>query len=90
MTTLLTVELHPLASYPMTLYVVVCSGITNMAAPDSPVLQRYVAAPDAVNVAADPSHIKLEPLIVTVGLSKTTTVTESLRIQFSELVTFTL
>jgi hypothetical protein len=51
------VFVHPFASVPVTVYVVVDVGVTVMELVFCPVLQLYVEAPDAVSVELCPAHI---------------------------------
>jgi hypothetical protein len=70
------VFVHPFASVPVTVYVVVEAGVTVMELPVPPVLQLYVEAPDAVSVELPPEHIVAgDAVAVTVGGAFTVTVT---------------
>ena len=56
-TVALVVPVHPTAFVPVTVYVVVLDGETDIELFDPPVLQLYMAAPLAVNVAVSPSQM---------------------------------
>lgn len=58
---------QPAAVVPVTVYVVVPDGLTEMLDPDPPILQPYVLAPDAVSVEAC-------PLQMAAGLAEAVTV----------------
>jgi hypothetical protein len=74
------VFLHPLASVPVTVYVVVAKGLAVTVAPEAganPVtgLHVYVTAPAAVSVVLLPLHIVTLGETVTVGFGRTITST---------------
>ena len=76
-TLIVVVLVHPNVLVPVTEYVVVIVGVTEMVVPDkAPGFHVYVDAPDAVNVAVDPIHkmVGLETA-VTVGPGFTVKVT---------------
>ena len=76
LTVTLAVLEHPLPSVPVTVYVVVSSGVTDLLLPVPRLLpQEYEVAPVAVSVAFCPRHIAFTGLILTVGSWLTVTVT---------------
>ena len=75
------VPVHP-AVVPVTVYVVVVPGETEMLAVLPPVLHEYVVAPVAVRVEDDPAQIVAgEAVAPTTGLGFTVTVTVAVPVQ---------
>jgi hypothetical protein len=72
-TLLIKVELQPFV-IPVTVYVVLPVGETEMLAVEAPLLQLYVVAPDAVKAAELPEQM-VELLAATVGVAFTVTLT---------------
>jgi hypothetical protein len=64
---------QPIASVPVTVYIVVTVGVTTSDAVIAPVLHEYVLAPTAVKVAECPTQTALDDF-VTVSVGKALTV----------------
>jgi hypothetical protein len=74
-TVTLEVEVHPLV-VPVTVYVVVAEGASVWLLPDKlPGIQLYVAAPEAASVVLPLVQMPVLPVIATVGVGLTVTVT---------------
>ena len=74
--------LQPLASVPVTIYLVEILGLADLTAPfPSPLFQVNVAAPLALIFAEDPIQIAVSLLAITLGKALMLTKTESILLQ---------